>query len=258
MIDAVLAPQHHTSPIADSVRQVDCIDPSLLYNNPPPTVDPNGIQLQLQSPGVAARSAQVSAADQIQEGTYLDHVPYNTPPTVDPNETQRRLPTPGVLTGSAQVSAADQIQEGTYLDHVLYNTPHPKEIQLRLPTPGVSAGPAQVSAADQIQEGTYLDHVLSVVDIDGGQYNPTPVGSTMDQGSMSSAAGVTPASVESAPQKNKSRKDSHVAEDKRRAPSNRRDRVRDSPTGHGIEYKDPRTGVWGESSQYVPPIGDLY
>ena len=148
-----------------------------------------------------------------------------------------------VVDAAAQVDRVGPLLTHEALPIADQNDPQRSDLNARTVT-----GSEQVNTGDEIQEGTHLCHVPSVVDMDYGQHSPSPAG-TGDERSLASASGATQGRVEPT-QMSKPRKDSQV-EGKSRAKVVQKGEVRDSPTGRGIEYKDLRTGVWCELSQYI-------
>ena len=123
-----------------------------------------------------------------------------------------------------------------------------KNLQQSVLNPGTSTESAQVSATGGIQEGTHPHYVPSVADMAGVQQNSSSMG-VLDKRSLASGSGVAQEHFGSM-QKVQPREYNQGTEVKSRGTGNvnvaGRGEVRDSPTGHGIEYKDSRTGIWCE------------
>ena len=128
-------------------------------------------------------------------------------------------------------------------------TPDLNKPQRSILNAGIGTASAQVKPAGRIEGGAQLYHGPPVVELTGDQHYPSFSGTGDER--LVNASSATPIRVEHIP-KTKSRIDNQFAEGKCLGNSNakysQKGEVRDSPTGLGIEYMDPRTGVWCGSS----------
>ena len=123
---------------------------------------------------------------------------------------------------------------------------------LKEPQRSVVNARSMVNSAGEIEGGAHLYHDPPVVDLTGDRHSFSSPGISHE--SLVNASSPTQQRVEHTP-KTKSRIDNQVAESRSRGTGNaklsQKGEVRNSLTGSGIEYMDPRTGVWCESSQYL-------